>query len=100
MPTYREQFDSAMQCQTVEKANDWMNKEIDRYKTEFGTKAEEAHKIILSNLGYMAGYYDRQTSQKVHDLFGANHPIFGGPSFWNAVTPKEAIEAGMKAAKS
>ena len=38
---------------------------------------EEAKKIILQNLGYMAGYYDQESATKILALLGAAHPIFG-----------------------
>lgn len=94
--TYREQFDNAMKCTNKEEAAIWLEKEIARYESDYGKTREEASKVILSNLGYMAGYYDQATSKKVHDLFGANHPVFGGPDYWDRVTPEEAFEAGKK----
>ena len=30
-----------------------------------------------SNIGYLAGYYDRETARKIWDWFNCSHPIFG-----------------------
>ena len=38
---------------------------------------EEAEKMERSNFGYMAGYYDQETRERVEELFSASHPIFG-----------------------
>jgi hypothetical protein len=94
--TYREQFDSAMKCQTREEADAWMAKEVARYWTEHKVEAEKAHETILVNLGYMAGYYDDATAKKVHDLFGAKHPIFGMPGYHTNVPAEAAVKIGMK----
>lgn len=87
--TYREQFDSAMACGTKEQADKWFDDEVARYGVEFGQSAEQAAAVIRANIGYMAGYYDDATAKKVAELFGANHPIFGGSDYHNKTTPKK-----------
>lgn len=94
--TYREQFDSAMKCETPEETSFWMDKEVHRYVREYGKTPEESRQIIKANLGYMAGYFDESYSQKVLQLFGAAHPIFGTERPSN----EEALIAGMVRAKS
>lgn len=93
--TYGEQFKEAM-CQTREEADKWLQTEIQRYKDEFGEEADKAKNIILCNLGYMAGYYSKKESEHIHNMFGADHPIFGGPNYWDNLTPTKAFEAGQK----
>jgi len=93
--TYKDQFESAMKCTTKEEADLWLVIEVDRYEREFGIPANEALATIRINLGYMAGYYDRGTSAKVRDLFGAMHPIFGDLAA-NPPTAEQAFEAGKK----
>lgn len=94
-----EWFESAMKCTTKEEADVWFASEVRKHVEEYGQDPKEAAGILRSNLGYVAGYYDQATSQKVHDLFGADHPIFGGPSYWGTVTPEEALEAGKAEAR-
>jgi hypothetical protein len=97
--TYREQFDSAMKCGTKEEAQAWLAQEILRYQIDYQKDEATARKIIVSSLGYMAGYYDRATSERIHELFGAEHPVFGKPDYWERVTPEQAVEAGRMMAK-
>ena len=94
--TYREQFDSAMERETPEQAQHWLADEIARYGRECGRDRDEAKKMILVNLGYMAGYYDDATAKKVKRLFGADHPIFGSDSYHTDTTPEQAFELGKK----
>jgi hypothetical protein len=53
-----------------------------------GKTAEEIAKI---NLGYFAGYYDREIQERVYRLFKTVHPIFGD----STPTLEEAIAAGL-----
>ena len=93
--TYGEQFDSAMKCTTKEEASEWLATEIARCVREHSQTPEEARRVILVNLGYMAGYYDRSFSAKVRDLFGALHPVFGDLAA-NPPTAEQAFEAGKQ----
>lgn len=58
---------------------------------EFGKTEEEAQRDVLTNLGYYAGYYERETQRAVLEMFGAAHPIFGGVTF---VEPAQAERNG------
>ena len=97
--TYQEQFDSAMKCETVEEARKWLNSEIVYAMNMYGQTHEKAKSVILTNLDYMAGYCNHETAQKVQRLFGAIHPIFGSADYHKTVSPKEAIELGIKVAE-
>lgn len=94
--TYQEQFDSAMKCETEAEAKKWMAAEIVYHMNMTGNGHEEARRIILVNLGYMAGYYSHETAQKINRLFGAVHPIFGSADYHKTVSSEEAVEAGVK----
>lgn len=99
MATYGEQFDAAMKCQTVAEAETWLRAEVTRYCEEFGGEPAEAERIIKTNLGYMAGYYNHETAQKVQRLFGAAHPIFGTATYHQDVSPEKAFETGVNHAR-
>lgn len=55
-----------------------------------------AIEVEKSNLGYYAGYYNSEIRERVERLFKCAHPIFGNVK----PTPREALAAGMVAAKS
>lgn len=95
--TYREQFEVAINCKNRAEADAFMAKEVRRYWDTWQIAAEKAHDTILQNLGYMAGYYDDDTAQKIHDLFGAKHPIFGAPGYHKNIPAEAALKIGMKA---
>jgi hypothetical protein len=96
--THQEQFEAAMQCSTKEEADEWMSDEIQYYLDNFPEVAgpDEAATTIMANLGYMAGYYGQEAQQqKIYDLFGATHPVFGTPvKPWP--TPDEAFKKGYE----
>ena len=54
---------------------------------------DEAVNIAKSNLGYFAGYYDRETYNIIHNMYNAIHPIFKGNPF--DVTPEDAYNLGL-----
>ena len=98
MKNYQEQFNEAMACENKEQAEKWFLDEALRYQSDYGIEAEKAKQVILTNLGYMAGYYNQAASHKIHDLFGATHPIFGAPNYWTEATPEQAFEKGKEMA--
>lgn len=51
---------------------------------------EEAEAQERANLGYFAGYYDRATRERVFELFGAEHPVFGR----HELSPEELLAWG------
>lgn len=97
--TYKEQFDSALKCKTRKEAKAWVEKEVVRYWQEFGIAKDEAERTILSNLGYMAGYYEDAVMTKIYRLFRAEHPIFGAPQQAKKVSPENAVRIGQEMAK-
>ncbi|KKK91992.1 hypothetical protein LCGC14_2707400, partial [marine sediment metagenome] len=54
---------------------------------------EEAERIQSANIGYYAGYYDRETGRRVQKLFGVVHPIFGKVDDYP--TPERAFVMGQ-----
>lgn len=65
---------------------------------DYGTYLEkcdseiDGRHVAKQNLGYFAGYYDRETAKKVYSFFECEHPIFGT----KFPTPEEAFEIGKK----
>jgi hypothetical protein len=76
--------------------------EADRYFEELvahcislggGMEREQAEEIERSNLGYWAGYHDRETRLRVEELFRCEHPILGKAKD-NDWTPEELLGIG------
>ena len=58
-----------------------------------------AEQIAKANLGYYAGYFDRETRIRVEKLFHCEHPFFGKATE-HEVSPKEAFEIGKRLAEA
>lgn len=96
--TYGQMMKEVFAIKTQEEADKWLEKEvIYMNKKNTSWSVNKCRDTVKSNLGYMAGYYDKSVSLKVHKFFGANHPIFGEPSYWDSMSPKKAFELGEKA---
>jgi hypothetical protein len=62
--TYGEKYGPAMQVQTKEEAAAYFEECVE-------------HTMEWQPIGYYAGYYDKETYDRVMELFDTNHPIFG-----------------------
>ena len=98
--TYKQQFEAALKCETPDEASAWLTEEVLQYGREYGQSVDEAKGVILANLGYIAGYYDHETAQKVHRLFCAVHPIFGCADYHNRITSEQASQQGEAVVKA
>ncbi len=56
----------------------------------------EAKRIVHSNIGYWAGYFEKGTIERVHEVFGSAHPVFGT----STPTSTEAFNMGLELGKS
>ena len=65
---------------------------VAHHVSKWGGTVEEAIAKEKSNIGYMAGYYDRETATKIMEWFDCSHPIFGR----TFPTPAEAFNMGKK----
>lgn len=81
--TMREIFDEALKCKDKEEAAEFLKAYV-----ALGVSED----IAKQNLGYMAGYYNQKTVDKVYELFGAVHPVFGRV----LPGPEEAFSMGVK----
>lgn len=55
-------------------------------------EAENPH--ARENIGYAAVYCGTDIAAKIHEMFGAKHPVFGKISKDNVPTPEEAFAMG------
>lgn len=84
-----EKYSPAMEVETIEEAQAYFE-ECVQHTMSFGKTREEAEGIERINIGYYAGYHDRETIARVQKLYGFGHPIFGT----SEPTPEEALQAG------
>ncbi len=75
-----------LSCETKEDVNELLG----LYEKCFDNPA-----VAWSNLGYMFGYYDPETRNKLYSLFTVDHPIFGhGFGRGDDISPEGAFKIG------
>lgn len=78
--TYRDLLDPAMDIATrrdLDEAAEYVRQYTIHLMRDHSADEERATHVIRTNLGYYAGYYDRETQDAVYEVFGAPHPFFG-----------------------
>jgi len=103
--TIGEKYGPAMEITDQAEADAYFAKCVEhhmRCQKNEGTKPNraKAESVEKSNLGYYAGYYDSGTRERVERLFKCSHPVFGSIATNGQPTVREALAAGMVAAKS
>jgi hypothetical protein len=93
--TYAEAYDPAMKIADQAEADAYFEDLVGEMISASDKNREEAEKIIRCNLGYWAGYFDRETQKRVWRLFSTEHPIFGR----KCPTAEEAFMAGVELGK-
>lgn len=73
--TIGEKYGKAMKITDKDGASSYFE-ECAQHTMSFGKSLEEAERIEHYNIGYYAGYYDRETAERANNLYGAVHPIF------------------------
>jgi hypothetical protein len=77
---------------TREKARELVAEEVGRIcAAEPKRDPTEVKTTLLSNIGYLAGYEDLETADRIYDLFETEHPVFGR----HHPTPQEALARGL-----
>lgn len=97
LKTIGEIFDTALDLAKNDKyeAGVFYNAYIDSVRDANGCSREEAEKIVKSNLGYFAGYYDSKTCDLIYKVYCTEHPVFGKKPF--GISPEDAFKAGLEA---
>jgi hypothetical protein len=93
--TIEEKYAPAMEVKTKKEAEEYFEGCVEHNMRTSGHSREEAEEIERGNIGYYCGYYSREDAERVMDLFGTQHPIFGRT--WP--TPQEAFEMGREFAE-
>ena len=78
------------------KASDFFKAYVESILNANDVTYDEAEKIAKSNLGYFAGYCNREICDIIYKTYQCSHPIFGDKPY--DVSPQEAFEKGMERA--
>jgi hypothetical protein len=81
---------------TKENAAALVKEQAEEMVQVLGYDEAEARKIMLTNIGYFAGYYPPEVADRVYEMFGTEHPVFGRAH----PTPEEAFAMGMRMGRS
>jgi hypothetical protein len=82
-------------CTTKDEARALIRTEVGRLLIEKPQLLpEEARSNFLTNVGYMTGYYSRDTAARILDLFETRHPYFGAIEDWPKTT-EETVSMGF-----
>lgn len=98
--TIGEVFDEAVHCAKTGKASDFFKAYVEHIfnvNDKVNTYAE-AEEIAKSNLGYFAGYYDKETIDIIYKTYQCSHPILGDKPY--DVSPQEAFKKGVEYGKA
>jgi CRISPR/Cas system CSM-associated protein Csm2 small subunit len=94
--TMGEVFNLALKLakEDTEEAKNWFYEYVNYISMKNHFSWDKSIEIAKSNLGYFAGYYDRETCDIINKVYGAQHPIFGCNPF--DVSPENAFNKGME----
>jgi hypothetical protein len=76
--TGRDLYGPAMNVKTKAEAQEQLNRVIEylQYRNP-SWDSEKVEVTAKENIGYYAGYYDKETWERVYRLYNTTHPIFG-----------------------
>jgi hypothetical protein len=89
-------YEPAMHLTTQFEADHYLADLVEHNMRVGKTTCARAHEIERSNLGYWAGYHDKETRLRVEKLFACEHPILGKASRSGDWSPEEILQEGIK----
>lgn len=95
--TIGEKYGPAMEITDQDEADAYFEACVE-HSMRFGLSRGTAEQVQRDNLGYYAGYYDRETRIRVERLFHCAHPTFGKAEV-SVPTALEAFQAGIDLAE-
>jgi hypothetical protein len=81
---YWEQFFSALSCVSKAECDEWMEREVSRYVSQFGLNEETAWRTIACNLAFFAGYLGASAVKSMRKSFGVFPECFDSPEYKQA----------------
>jgi hypothetical protein len=94
MKTIGEKYRPAMKITDPEEARRYFEELVRHNMANSDHTRKQAEDIERSNLGYFAGYYDKDTRIRVERLFYCVHPVFGSAKK-NDFKPEEVFAMGL-----
>lgn len=95
--TIHEKYGPAMEITDPNEAAAYFEKCVEHNMRTSDHTREEAEGMERHNLGYVSGYYSRETQERVEALFSAVHPVFGSVKE-PVLTLGETLELGKRSA--
>jgi len=94
--TIGEVFDEALRLAKTDKdeAQDFFYQYVNHISFVNKYSWDKSIEIAKSNLGYFAGYYDKEVCDIIYNTYQCSHPIFGNKPF--SVDPNEAYRKGLE----
>jgi hypothetical protein len=89
--TIGEIYHPAMSIEDQADADVYFDQLVERAMRCHGMDRTAAEELERKNLGYFAGYFDRETMARVNQLYATVHPIFGAQP---SPSPAQALAAG------
>lgn len=94
--TIGEVFDLALKLakENPKEAKEFFYEYVNHISTVNHLSWDESIRAAKSNLGYFAGYYNKETCDIIYKVYDTQHPIFGCNPF--GVSPEDAFNKGME----
>jgi hypothetical protein len=93
-------YDAAMAVTDQAAADALFEKLVSDCIEATGMCCTDAEVMQRENLAYHAGYYDRETRDRVERLFRCAHPVFGSIAENGPPTPEQAWASGVAAGEA
>ena len=83
------------EIKTREQATALVDEEVAEIASFYSMTPEDARSRLLSNIGYVTGYFSNAEADRILDLFQTEHPVFGRTH----PSPEEAYRLGVEFSK-
>jgi len=97
--SFAQKYGPAMAIKNQADADAYFERCVEHMMRAGGYTRTAAEEIERVNLGYYAGYHDKETRLRVETLFKCAHPVFGKIAELGEPTPEEAFKLGQQWSK-
>lgn len=93
-------YAGAMTAKTAPEADRWVKVITYMIATLDPNKAGRALYIVKNSIGYLSGYQSSAERDRIEQLYGTAHPLFGSVADNGEPTPEQAFALGLQWAES